>query len=281
MTPVTLTRGSASGSSASTCTPTPRMCAGRWPALGRRGHSPSSTRLTASPRPRSTWVPRRELANRSHHLLLLTATPHRGKEHFFRGLLNLLDPTHLPVGPPAGRLRDSAAPVNALLPAPDEGGAQGSRGQPALPAAVCRDRPRFAQRCRAGRIPRGHGLRRRATTERTRRSPRSIYGKRAASSLVAAEATIRRRHEAVKGPAAGRTDAPIPDEFAGADGELSLAVDDDDAWERAEDDHRQRPHPRQDRGTQRDQWGARTDPAGRWAIHRNGSGCRTCSLSTT
>jgi SNF2 family DNA or RNA helicase len=32
-----------------------------------------------------------ELAARSHHLLLLTATPHRGKEHFFRGLCNLLD----------------------------------------------------------------------------------------------------------------------------------------------------------------------------------------------
>src|ERR1700685_1206685 len=64
---------------------------------------------------------------------------------------------------------------------------------------------------------------------------RSIYGKRAASSLIAAQATIRRRHEALKGPAAGRTDTPIPDEFADADGELSLAVDDDNAWERAEE----------------------------------------------
>src|SRR5207244_4505878 len=40
-----------------------------------------------------------ELANRSHHLLLLTATPHRGKEHYFRALLNLLDPTLYPWNP--------------------------------------------------------------------------------------------------------------------------------------------------------------------------------------
>ena len=41
----------------------------------------------------------RELADRSHHLLLLTATPHRGKEHFFRGLLNLLDAELYPWDP--------------------------------------------------------------------------------------------------------------------------------------------------------------------------------------
>ncbi|MGC1909591.1 MAG: C-terminal helicase domain-containing protein, partial [Candidatus Dormiibacterota bacterium] len=45
----------------------------------------------------------------------------------------------------------------------------------------------------------------------------------------------RRRREALKGPAAGRTDASIPDEFSNADGGLSLAVDDDNAWERAEE----------------------------------------------
>ena len=40
-----------------------------------------------------------ELASRSHHLLLLTATPHRGKEHFFRGLCHLLDPELYPWDP--------------------------------------------------------------------------------------------------------------------------------------------------------------------------------------
>lgn len=35
-----------------------------------------------------------ELAGCAHHLLLLTATPHRGKEHFFRALLNLARGPH-------------------------------------------------------------------------------------------------------------------------------------------------------------------------------------------
>ena len=41
----------------------------------------------------------RQLADQAHHLLLLTATPHRGKEHYFRGLMNLLDPTFYPWDP--------------------------------------------------------------------------------------------------------------------------------------------------------------------------------------
>ncbi len=52
----------------------------------------------------------REAAGRAHHLLLLTATPHRGKEHYFRGLMNLLDPTLYPWDP-----RQSDYPT-ALVP---------------------------------------------------------------------------------------------------------------------------------------------------------------------
>src|SRR2546423_1434109 len=63
---------------------------------------------------------------------------------------------------------------------------------------------------------------------------RSIYGKRAASSFVAAVATIRRRQAALKGPANARSDAAPPEEFEGLEGELSLAVEDDDVWQRAE-----------------------------------------------
>ena len=37
-----------------------------------------------------------QVANNTHHLLLLTATPHRGKEHYFRALLNVLDPALYP-----------------------------------------------------------------------------------------------------------------------------------------------------------------------------------------
>lgn len=54
-----------------------------------------------------------ELAKRSTHLLLLTATPHRGSEFLFRALLHLLDPDLYPwnsqderlLGPDAPRLR--------------------------------------------------------------------------------------------------------------------------------------------------------------------------------
>jgi SNF2 family DNA or RNA helicase len=63
---------------------------------------------------------------------------------------------------------------------------------------------------------------------------RSIYGKRAASSFVAAAATIRRRQAALKGSATSRSDAAPPQEFEGLEGELSLAVEDDDVWQRAE-----------------------------------------------
>ncbi len=49
---------------------------------------------------------------------------------------------------------------------------------------------------------------------------RSIYGKRAASSLVAAASTIRRREDALRGPASGRTDGPVPEEFVGEGADL-------------------------------------------------------------
>ena len=58
---------------------------------------------------------------------------------------------------------------------------------------------------------------------------RSIYGKRAASSLTAARETLLRRAVALKGPADQRVaDQDGSDLFSGD------AVDDDDAWERAE-----------------------------------------------
>jgi SNF2 family DNA or RNA helicase len=51
-----------------------------------------------------------ELAARSHHLLLLTATPHRGKEHFFRGLCNLLDAELYPWAPEDDHYDDALKP---------------------------------------------------------------------------------------------------------------------------------------------------------------------------
>ena len=55
--------------------------------------------------------------DQSRHLLLVTATPHSGKDESFRGLIGLLDPdladvdlAHRPGPPPAGRLLRAAPP---------------------------------------------------------------------------------------------------------------------------------------------------------------------------
>jgi superfamily II DNA or RNA helicase len=175
-----------------------------------------------------------ELGNRSHHLLLLTATPHRGKEHFFRGLLNLLDPTIYPWDPRQTEYETPSRPSTLSFLRRMKEELKDLEGNELFPPRYAETIPvalngaeLAAYRAVMDYVDAYYGDN--ATLAR------SIYGKRAASSLVAAEATIRRRHEALKGPAAGRTDAPIPDEFAGADGELSLAVDDDSAWERAEE----------------------------------------------
>ena len=175
-----------------------------------------------------------ELASRSHHLLLLTATPHRGKEHFFRGLLNLLDPTIYPWDPRQTDYDTALRPSTLSFLRRMKEELKDLEGNPLFPPRYAETVPiplngseLAAYQAVMDYVDEYYGEN--ATLAR------SIYGKRAASSLVAAEATIRRRHRALKGPAAGRTDAPIPDEFAGADGELSLAVDDDIAWERAEE----------------------------------------------
>jgi superfamily II DNA or RNA helicase len=175
----------------------------------------------------------RELANRSHHLLLLTATPHRGKEHFFRGLLNLLDPMLYPWDVRQSEYETAFRPsaLSFLRRMKEE--LKDLEGNRLFP-------PRYAESVpvslTGAELAAYNAVMEYVDTYYGENATlaRSIYGKRAASSLTAAEATIRRRYEALKGPAAGRVDAAIPDEFASSDGELSLAVDDDEAWERAE-----------------------------------------------
>ena len=176
----------------------------------------------------------RELAGRSHHLLLLTATPHRGKEHFFRGLLNLLDPMLYPWDPRETEYDSPLHPSTLTFLRRMKEELKDLEGNDLFPPRYAETVPitlsapeLAAYTAVMGYVDAFYGDN--ATLAR------SIYGKRAASSLVAAEATIRRRHEALKGPAAGRMNAPVPDEFAGIGGDLSLAVDDDDAWDRAED----------------------------------------------
>jgi SNF2 family DNA or RNA helicase len=182
--------------------------------------TPSSQYLSAA----------RQIADVTHHLLLMSATPHRGKEHFFRGLMNLLDPTLYPWD---ARQRDYDS---ALIPSrlsflrrmkehlvDHEGG----RLFP----------PRFSET-----VPVQLGELESAAYDEVMAYvedyyadnaalARSIYGKRAASSLTAAAATLRRREEALRGAAYERANPVIPDDLITADG-LGAAAD-DDAWSRS------------------------------------------------
>ncbi|MCZ7434509.1 helicase-related protein [Streptomyces sp. WMMC1477] len=176
----------------------------------------------------------REVANRSHHLLLLTATPHRGKEHYFRALLNLLDPTLYPWDPRQSEYDRALKPSTLSFLRRMKEELKGFDGTDLFP-------PRFAETVPVDLS----GPEVAAYTAvmdyvdahygENATLARSIYGKRAASSLVAAAATVRRRAEALKGPASGRTGAVVPEEFARSNGTVDLGVEDDEAWQRAEE----------------------------------------------
>ncbi|MEV0694829.1 helicase-related protein [Streptomyces sp. NPDC050388] len=175
----------------------------------------------------------REVANRTHHLLLLTATPHRGKEHYFRGLLSLLDPTLYPWDSRQTEYPNALRPSTLSFLRRMKEELKDFDGEPLFP-------PRYAETVTIDLS----GSELAAYTAvmdyvdgyygENATLARSIYGKRAASSLVAAAATIKRRHEALKGPAFLRIGGPVPDEFTRGDGSVDLAVEDDEAWKRAE-----------------------------------------------
>jgi len=186
--------------------------------------TPTSQYLTAA----------REVATRTHHLLLLTATPHRGKEHFFRGLLNLLDPTLYPWDPKQSDYETALRPSTLSFLRRMKEELKDLDGRALFPA-------RYAETVQIDL----NSLEEAAYTAvmdyvdafygETATLARSIYGKRAASSLIAAKSTILRREEAVRGPAGARTDLPVPEEFVSGGPELQFEVPDDDAWRRAEE----------------------------------------------
>lgn len=176
----------------------------------------------------------REVANRSHHLLLLTATPHRGKEHYFRALLNLLDPTLYPWDPRQSEYDRAVKPSTLSFLRRMKEQLKGFDGADLFPPRFVETVPVNLRSAEAAAytavmdyVDAHYGEN--ATLAR------SIYGKRAASSLAAAAATVRRRAEMLRGPAAGRTDPLVPEEFTGSDGAVDLAVEDDEAWLRAEE----------------------------------------------
>lgn len=177
----------------------------------------------------------KQVAEVSLHLLLLTATPHRGKEWYFQCLLNLLEPEFYSVtaGPgdtdEAHRMRPG--PMHFLRRMKED--LRGHDGEPLF-------KPRYAETLRVdltGEELAGYKAvldyvdtwyDDRATLAR------SVYGKRAASSLVAAAATLRRRREKLAVSQDGTLPPAAPQGFD--DARLAeAAVDDDDSWERAED----------------------------------------------
>jgi superfamily II DNA or RNA helicase len=173
-------------------------------------------------------VAARELASRSHHLLLLTATPHRGKEHYFRALLNLLDPQLYQWDRRTTEYEHPLRPSALSFLRRMKEDLKGLDGRPLF-------KRRFAETVPVDLEPAERAAYRAVMDyvdtyyADNPTLARSIYGKRAASSLTAARETLLRRTAALKGPA----------ELRGADqagGEVLAgdAVDDDEAWERAE-----------------------------------------------
>ena len=178
-----------------------------------------------------------QLARSTHHLLLLTATPHRGREHYFRALCHLLDPEIYPwdhdVSVYTTRLRPSQ--LSFLRRMKEE--LRDLDGTPLF-------KDRFSETLSV------------RMTEPERRVYRlvmqyvedwygreailalSIYGKRAASSLESVLLTLGRRLDVLRGHHRDPHEEVLPGELAAGlrgDRSLSDAFDDPSMGGRAED----------------------------------------------
>jgi superfamily II DNA or RNA helicase len=185
--------------------------------------TPTSQYLTAA----------REVAGRCHHLLLLTATPHRGKERYFRGLMNLLDPTLYPWDPRQSDYETALVPSKLSFLRRMKEDLVDHDANPLFP-------PRFSETVSVQLNPYEADAYDAvmdyvdAFYEENAVLARSIYGKRAASSLHAAAATIGRREAALRGASHERGTLVVPEDLLTADG-LGEAAEDDETWARAED----------------------------------------------
>lgn len=177
-------------------------------------------------------VAARQVADRSHHLLLLTATPHRGKEHYFRALMNLLDPTLYPWESKPTEYDTVLVPSKLSFLRRMKEDLLDHDGNKLFP-------PRFSETVSVTLNPQEAAAYDAvmdyvdAFYADNAALARSIYGKRAASSLHAAAATIARREATLKGAAYERGTLLVPDDLLTAEG-LGAAAEDDEAWARAE-----------------------------------------------
>jgi superfamily II DNA or RNA helicase len=178
-----------------------------------------------------------EIAARSHHLLLLTATPHRGKEHFFRGLCNLLDSSLYPWNPDSEQYDTRLKPSRMSFLRRMKEELRDLDGKNLFPN-------RFAETVRV-QLAELEFAAYEAVMDYAQSwygdnatLALSIYGKRAASCLQAAQSTLGRRLEALSGSSAKRGLGQIPDAIAeGLRGDrfLSDGFEDPEDLAKAED----------------------------------------------
>jgi superfamily II DNA or RNA helicase len=172
-----------------------------------------------------------QVVDRSRHVLLLTATPHRGKESFFRELMHLLDPAVYPVDSEHPCVPSSTHFLRRM-----KEDLKDTQGKPLFPerlsetvstalrvdeAALYRDVMDYVDEFYPNALT----------------IARIIYGKRAASSLAALRATLERRMEFVRGLRAARGRGIFDSRFIAAlSGDLNEVglIEDDDQWADAE-----------------------------------------------
>lgn len=176
----------------------------------------------------------RQVSDRTHHLLLLTATPHRGKEHYFRGLMNLLDPTLYPWDPKQREYDSGLVPSGMSFLRRMKEGLVDHTGNPLFPPRFSETIPVTLNSHEAAAYDAVMDYVENFYAENAVLA-RSIYGKRAASSLHSVTETLKRRQLALKGAAYERAAPVIPEDLITDSGVLGAAAEDDDAWARAED----------------------------------------------
>lgn len=177
-----------------------------------------------------------QLDERTRHMLLLTATPHRGSEEYFQRLMNLLDPTHYPVVPDRPCVPSSAHFLRRMKEdLKDQNGNKlfSDRFSETVPApltsleeSVYWDVQDYVD----------------AYYQHALTIAKIVYGKRAASSPAAIAATLRRRADVLRGIEPAQKARPIDSRLRGllegesADdlSEYAGAADDDERWDEAE-----------------------------------------------
>lgn len=185
--------------------------------------TPTSQYLTAA----------RQIGEKANHLLLMTATPHRGKEHYFRALMNLLDPLMYPWSPGEREYDDSLIPSRLSFLRRMKEDLVDHDGQRLF-------KPRFSETVATpmNSVEKSAYDAVMDYVTRFYEGPalalaQTIYGKRAASALTAVTETLGRRRAALKQPTLLGGSPLVPNDLL-TDVGLGSAADDDDAWDDAE-----------------------------------------------